>query len=291
MTMTEKKPALAVSHYFEELEEEGRREEKANKGYVWTMLVNGTSRINVLGLAGCDYTLNLNCSHVGETVYGVYRGELSMKFDGDISGVKALLRVALGLGTQEDVNGWFRNDKFVMKLKPYDSTDEEEFLQTLPKDAIESQPETGDANKDAAAALVTGMVNKFINAVYSAASDNPQEPSAPSGLWYDWDFHMTDGDMGTFIKLNGGTPLWHITGHAETNAAGELVTGDSTVTTIFTGPIKERYDEPLYSPFPYSIKVYPDSTVIFTLYNTKGPVSVGWIGNISRIRVEDTVTV
>ena len=55
--MTEtKKPALAsAANYFDELREEGLSEEKQNKGYVWTMLIDGTSHVKAMGLADVEY--------------------------------------------------------------------------------------------------------------------------------------------------------------------------------------------------------------------------------------------
>ena len=125
--MSEKKIHLAsTAPYWENLREQGIQEDKRNEGYVWTIQIKQTNSINAV-FANVDYTLDLNCSHVGKDMYGIYRGELAFKFEGDISGVKTILML-LGVGSDEDVNGWFRNDKFVMQLKPYDQSAVDDFV-------------------------------------------------------------------------------------------------------------------------------------------------------------------
>ena len=81
---------------------------------------------------------------------------------------------------------------------------------------------------------------------------------------------MTDGDMGVFLKLNGGMLYWKVKGVAEVDKSGENLHVDETANVIFSGPIVERYDEIIASPFPYALKVYDDNSVVFTLYTSKG---------------------
>ena len=288
-----------------QLHQEGKMEEAANVGYVWTIDMGGTATIKAgamgLNLAKCDYTLELNCSHVGPTVFGVYRGTLGMKFHGDITGTKIML-AALGFSSSQDIDGWFRNDNFVMKIKPYRAEDEQEFIDTFDttdeeREANRPKP-TGDAQKDAAAQAaydsVNNLVDSLVNGIGSAQQTAEKAKVAlkkPSGLWYDWDFHMTSGDMGMFLKLNGG-PLF-VKGHANAtvDASGHQTQGEAVMHSPF-GTYRERYDEPIDSPFPYTVRVYPDGSVLFTLYNAKGgPVRVCWAGGISRIPVSQTTVV
>ena len=280
--MTEtKKPALAsAANYFDELREEGLSEEKQNKGYVWTMLIDGTSHVKALGLADVEYNLKLNCSHVGETPFGVYRGEMAFDFKGDCSGAYAILAM-LGFSTQDDLEGWFKNDSFVMKLKPYEENDEAEFIQTFDTSNDEA------SEKEAAG-------KEFMNALVSAlVTGGETDERKPSGLWYDWSFHMSEGDMGTYLKLNGGIlPFYSANSSGVTNKEGTSLDVDATTSSIFVGTISQRYNEPIDSPFPYTIKVFDNKDVLFTLYNAKGgPVTVTWRGTLSSIPVEDTIVV
>ena len=280
--MTEtKKPALAsAANYFNELREEGIAEEKRNKGYVWTLLIDETSHVKALGLADVEYNLKLNCSHVGETPYGVYRGEMAMDFNGDCSGALTILKM-MGFATVDDMKGWFRNDSFVMKLKPYDKNDEDGFIETFDrsKDAVREEDAVGKE-----------LLNSLIGALVSGEETDERKPD---GLWYDWTFHMTEGDMGTYLKINGGIiPIYLGKASGETDASGTSLDVDAKVTTAFTGTMSERYSEPIDSPFPYTIKVYDDKDVLFTLYNAKGgPVTVTFKGTLSKIPVEDTIVV
>ena len=171
-----KKPGLAqvnVIQYFEDLRRQGEEDERANKGYVWTIQVGGTSSITVGGLASADYTLDLNCSHVGETMYGVYRGTMDFKVKGDISGVKGMLAV-IGMRSSSDVDGWFKNDRFVMELKPFSPTSEEEFTSPFEAKPLVDAPEsTGDATQDAANQAVYQAINDMLGKFLKpTSSDN-----------------------------------------------------------------------------------------------------------------------
>ena len=276
-----KKPALAsAANYFNELREKGLAEERANKGYVWTLLIDEISHVRALGLADVAYDLKLNGSHVGETPYGVYRGEMAFDFNGDCSGALAILKM-MGFSSEEDLKGWFKNDRFVMKLKQYDKTAEDEFIETF------------DQSKDAASpeeAVGKELLNSLIGAFVSSPEKDERDPD---GLWYDWTFHMTEGDMGTYFKINGGIiPIFAGKSSAETDTAGSSLDVEAKAASAFTGTISERYSEPIDSPFPYTIKIYDEKDVLFTLYNAKGgPVTVTFKGTLSKIPVEDTIVV
>lgn len=280
MEETRKTTLASANNYFNELREEGLTEEKGNKGYVWTMLIDETSHVRALGLADVEYNLKLNCSHVGETPYGVYRGEMAFDFNGDCSGALTILKM-MGFSSEEDLKGWFKNDSFVMKLKQYDRTAEDEFIETF------------DRSKDASTAQEAAgkeLLNSLIGALVSGGEKDERDPD---GLWYDWSFHMSEGDMGTYLKINGGIiPIYAGKASGETDAAGNSLDVDAKVATAFTGTISERYSEPIDSPFPYTIKVYDEKDVLFTLYNAKGgPVTVTFKGTLSKIPVKDTIVV
>ncbi|MBP5280526.1 MAG: hypothetical protein J6Z03_08575 [Erysipelotrichaceae bacterium] len=277
-----KKPTLASAvGYFDNLREKGLLEEKDNKGYVWTMLIDGPTNITVPGLANVVYNLRLNCSHVGETPYGVYRGELDFDFSGDMAGAYSILAM-VGFSAQDDMKGWFKNNRFVMELKPYDETSEKEFIETF---------DTGnDSGKDVGAELL----KSFLSGIASSITPNEeQETRIPDGLWYDWSFHMTEGDMGTYLKIGGGVfPYYGGNSYAATDSSGSTLDVDAKATALFARTVAQRYSEPIDSPFPYSIKVYEDKDVLFTLYNSKGgPFTAKWKGQLSKIPVEDTIVV
>ena len=287
-----------VSHYFDDLIEEGKREEEANIGSVWTIQLDGTATVKVMGIASCDYTLHLNCSHVGPSMYGVYRGEIGMDFKADISGTKLLL-LALGMRSNEDVEGWFKNKNFVMKIDKFNPQDEIDFIDLINSGNDESKnapKPTGDETKDAIAKATYDSINSIFNSILGNASasvkldeDANTTGKKPMGFWYDWDFHMTEGDMGMFLNINGGLPWYAVKGNAKVDKYYETTTGQTTVRTPFTRAFSERYEEDLVHPFPYTVKLFPDGTVLFTLYNAKGgPITVSWAGKISSIPVEKT---
>ena len=278
-----KKPHLAdLNAYWQKMHEEAEEDEKRNEGYVWTIQVGGTSTISN-AFVNVDYTLDLNCSHVGRTMYGVYKGELSFKFAGDMSGTKAMLKL-LGISTTEDLEGWFRNERFVMRLKPYEENDEKEFIESFdpPKEETE---EGKDELTKAATELVNGLLSSFLEGMSVKADAGSDKPSA---LWYDWDTHMTEGDLGEFLKLNGGMLYWRVSGGAETSKTGQDLHVDEKAVVLYK-TINERYDEVIGSPFPYTLKVFDNGKVLFTLHNSNGgPVTVDWLGSIDRIPVEET---
>jgi hypothetical protein len=144
---------------------------------------------------------------------------------------------------------------------------------------------------EAANSLVDGLIGTIGSSQQTKEKEKVQG-KRPMGLWYDWDFHMTEGDMGMFLKLNGGNGFFFANGKGEVDAGGKSSTGNMTVKTILGTTYSERYDEPIDSPFPYTVKVFPDASVLFTLYNAKGgPVTVNWAGYIHSIPVEDTIVV
>ncbi len=293
------RPIASAAGWYDELRDEGLREESRNEGFVWTIDMGGTATLKLIGFAGVDYTLRLNCSHVGPSMFGVYRGSLSMDVKGDIGGVK-LMMALLGLRSDEDVSGWFRNDAFVMKIKPYSKEDEESFFESFDRTSDEraqNAPEpTGDPVKDAAAQAAYEAANGLVDAITGMIGSEqqtetlrPYEGKKPMGLWYDWDFHMTEGDMGMYLKLNGGNGLFFASGKGEVGASGKSNEGSMRVTSFLGQRFEDRYDEPIDSPFPYTVRLYPDASVLFTLYNAKGGgVSVAWAGRVTSIPVEQT---
>ena len=278
--MSENKVSLAsAAGYYDQLKEEGLAEEKRNKGYVWTMLIDSPARISVAGLAEVDYHLKLNCSHVGETPYGVYRGEMEFDFSADISKTKVLFSL-LGFHMDDDSSGWFKNDSFVMKIKPWSAEDEKEFI-----DSFDTGNDEVSEEEKAGKELINSLVGALVN-------QGEKDSRDPIGIWYDWDFHMTEGDMSTYLKINGSpSPLAYANGYAKTDSTGKEMDVD-TKGYVFTGQtFTNRYTDPIDSPFPYTLKLYEDHSVVFTLYNAKGgPVTVNWKGKIDSIPVENTQT-
>ncbi len=307
-----KKPGLAsISDALEKMRQEALEDEARNQGFVWTIRAGGVTTLKMAGLVSVDYTLDINCSHVGPSPYGVYRGEMSFKFDGQIGGVKAMLAL-LGFRSSEDVSGWFKNDKFVMRLSKYTKTDEQEFLDYFVNggnNVIEgpgsaatgmNQPPapTGDPQKDAAAKaaydMANGMVNSILGSVKNSKEDEAEQATqgnAPIGIWHDFDYHMTEGDMNTYLKFSGGTFLWRGGGQSGMSTGGHDVKGNARITTPF-GSESAIVDEDVLFPFPYVLKVYPNNRVRVTLYNYKGgPVTVDWLGYMDAVPVSQTTVV
>ena len=269
-----KRPELAsLEGYWEELAEEW--ENAPNVGYVWTITIDKLVTMDVLGLAVVDYDLDLSCSHVGETMYGAYMGEMAMEYAADLSGLVALSTVTGG-SVEYDADGWFKNGAFLMKLGEYDHEEDELFVSTL-GDPV-------DAEEDA---MTAAILEQYLGELKAGSEDFELE-GEPEAVWCDWDFHMTEGDMSGYIQMTGlayGTT----TGGGIVDASGTQISGGATASMPGIGSFTERYDEAIENPFPYTIKVYGENVVMELFSANGGPVTVKFYGTIDKIPVEDTI--
>ena len=275
----ERENALAsLDNYWDKLRLEWEWDREDAEGYVWTITIDGVSVIDVLGLASVEYELDLSCSHVGPTMNGIYAGEMAMEYAADLSGVIDLVTFAGGSASY-DADGWFENDKFVMRLLEYDDLVETQFDSMM--SAGMQAGLTGDEQ-----AIADAFLDMFLGGL-GAGDKDFEISSSPASAWYDWDFHMTDGDMSGYIDMTG-----IVGGIADASGsvdASGTQTQGSAYASVFGTTYSERYDETIENPFPYALRVYETGDVVFELYSSSGgPVTVKFYGTIDKIPVEDT---
>lgn len=275
----EREEALAnLDDYWDKLRLEWEWDQQDAQGYVWTITIDQVSVIDMVGLATVEYDLDLSCSHVGPTMDGIYSGEMAMRYQADLSGMVELLTFAGG-SVSYDADGWFENDQFVMRLVEYDDLVETQFDSMMSAGANAGLSEEEQAMADALLESLLGDLG---------AGDKEFETAGqPASAWYDWDFHMTDGDMSGYINMTG-----IVGGIADASgsvdASGQQSQGDAYA-SVFGMTFTERYAETIENPFPYALRVYETGEVVFELYSsTGGPITVKFYGTIDKIPIEDT---
>ena len=78
----------------------------------------------------------------------------------------------------------------------------------------------------------------------------------------------------------------------KTNGLGTAGEADAAVSSPFFSTVRDRAKTETEDPYPYSVKVYPDGSADFTLYNVKEPSnSVIWPGKIDKVPVGSTSVV
>jgi hypothetical protein len=258
------------------------------KGYVWTITIDDTETVEMMGLVKVDYSLKLSCSHVGPDFYGAYSGEMDMSYNADLDNMASLLE-ATGGSVDYKADGWFKNDKFLMRGKSFSQETDDDW-----NDVFGKLPETGIDTSDPAGAYAQQYVDDLMSSIFDGVGSGEEDfekTSAPAAIWYGYDFRMTEGDMSGYIQMTGiayGTT----TGGGSVDASGTQMQGSARarLATIFgTFDYSDSYAETVDSPFPYSLKIYESGQVVFTLYSSNGsPVTVKFYGKIDKVRVEDT---
>jgi hypothetical protein len=282
--------------YWDGIEQEWK--ETQEEGYVWTITIDDTERIDMMGLVTVDYSLKLSCSHVGETMFGAYSGEMDMNYNADMDNM-AMLFEATGGTVDYDADGWFKNSKFLMRQKPFEQEREDDWVAvwgTLPEADAKVDSDPDDPAADIAQRYVDeymSAINDMLNSIGSGEQDF-EKAGAPVAIWYGYDFRMTEGDMSGYIQMTGiayGTT----TGGGSVDASGTQMQGAARarLDTIFGSfDYSDSYVETVDSPFPYSLKIYEGGQVVFTLYSSNGsPVTVKFYGAIDKIPVDQTTLV
>jgi len=270
--------------YWEEMRERWRNE--TNEGYVWTITIDEVTVLDAMGLAVTTYDLDLSCSHVGPEMNGVYAGSLAMKFDADLSGLNSMMSAMGGSASTDHVDGWFRNDEFVMELKPYSKEKEDAFIGSL--DYIID--ENGDAvPKQQSDPYTEAIVGPMLEQMGSGTKSFEKE-SAPASYWFDWDYNMTEGDMSQSYSVSGVMGIASASGGMD--ASGTHISGSAVAHSPLGGVFTDRYDETFDAPFPYVIRVYETGQVVFELHSPNGgPVVIKFYGTIDKIPVSQTTVV
>jgi hypothetical protein len=273
-----KRPIASVGNYWEQVRDEWENE--PNEGYVWTITFDSSETLDVLGLARVNYNLKLSCSHVGPDMLGPYKGVMEMDYNADLSGMIELITITGG-SVDYDADGWFKNGDFIMVASGYSSEKEDDFT--------DSFEQTSDLTPEEQAVLDT-----YMDAILGDVGSGTEEfetSKTPAAHWYDWDFHMTEGDMSGFIEMTGiayGTT----SGGGTVDASGVYTQGSATVSAPFVGTFSERYSDEIVSPFPYIIRLYETGEAVFELHSANGgPVTVKFYGTIDKIPVGETQVV
>ncbi len=273
----------STGDYWEDLRAKWRSEPE--EGFVWTVSIDAVTVLDALGLTETTYDLDLSCSHVGTDMNGIYCGSLAMDFKADLSGLNALMGAMGGTASTSVADGWFRNDEFVMELLPYSAEKEQAFIGSLDIKTDENGEvieEPSDPYTDAiAASLLEGM---------GSGSEQFEKDNVPVSYWFDWDYHMTEGDMSQSYSVSGVMGIADASGGQD--ASGSHISGGAVAHSPLGGTITERYDETFDAPFPYIIRVYDTGDVVFELHSPMGgPVVIKFYGSIDAVPVSETTVV
>jgi hypothetical protein len=251
------------------------------EGYVWTVTIDDTETVSMMGLVEVDYKMKRSGSHVGSDMLGAYSGEMSMEYAADMDALGELLTLTGG-SMDYDADGWFKNANFLMRLEQFSQDSKDEWTDTYGK-----LPESEDPAAQA-------LMEQYMGDIFDGAGSGDEEfetENSPGGHWFDWDFRMTEGDMSGYLQLTNiayGTT----TGGGTVDASGRHTAGSATVSAPFVGTISERYSEEIETPMPYTLEVYDAGQVVVTLYSANGgPVTVKFYGTIDKIPVEKTTVV
>ena len=246
-------------------------------GSTWTLHFDELTTIDVMGLATVDYDIDLTATHKGTDMFGDYTGSMGMEYDANLDTMAMLLTLAGG-SVDYDTDGWFKNTDFKMTLMPHTDDLEDAFRGTLT---------TGDA---ASAAADLALVEAYLGDAFSGLSGTQKDfekNGKPAGIWYDWSFHPTEGDMSAYFHMmNIGMGM--VTGSASQDASGQNASGVVDVAGLAIGgavivqPVHEAYSYEDETPFPYTIEVYPSGEAVFTLYAVDSPITVKFYGTLKK---------
>lgn len=281
---TGKKLRGGVEAFWQMLEE--RRDEEKNEGFVWTITINDAAVIDAMGLVNAKYELGLSASHVGYNMEGVYGGEMDFKFSADLSGLNAFLGAMGGVANTGKLGGWFKNDKFIMELTPYNKVKEDAFISTL--DYTSDELGSIDDDPKPKPDLTDAYAKPFLDNMGSKP-DEYEKANAPLSYWFDWEYNMTEGDMSQYYSVHGVMGIG--SGWGSLSADGEHLEGHGSAVSPF-GTFRDDISEDFHAPFPYVIHVYENGRVTFELHSQRGGgVVIIFRGKIDKIPVSDTILV
>ena len=275
-----------IDAFWHGLEEKWEADQKQNEGYVWTITFDSAMTLNAAELVDMDYELKLSASHVGLARDGVYRGSLAMKYQADLGGLSGLMAAMGGVTSSNNLDGWFRNDNFVMELTPYNKEKEDAFihgLDTVVTDGGEIVPKNeSDPYTDA---IVTPILQQM-----DSGDLEEEKANAPLSYWFDWDYHMTEGKLGYGWGVTGVMGIGSAYGTIDNE--GKHIQGWGKAVSPLGGVFTDRYSEDFESPFPYVIRVYESGLCVFELHSPMGgPVRLKFYGTLDRIPVSETTVV
>ncbi len=276
---TGKKPDLAriTDSYDERLQEQWQDADEDS--YIWTITINDVDEIDVFGLCTASYSVNMSASHIGDDMYGSYFGEFGFDYNADISGLTSLM-TAMGGSMDSKTNGWFKNDKYTFSLAGYDKEEDEMFTAVV-------NANTEFANMtEAEKAMLSGLTG----AVYGENEMRDFEKGAPDGFWWDYEMPMTEGDMASYIQMNG-ILAGMVNGYSSVDSSGSNV--DADISVVVPPIFADRYKDKTHfdNPMPHTIKVYGNNVVMEFFSQQGGPVTTKLYGTIDKIPLSETVKV
>ena len=234
-------------------------------GTTWTLRIEDATVLDMLGLAVVDYEIDFTATHIGADMFGIYTGELGMVYDADLSGLQSFM-AASGVDMSYSTDGWFKNTNFRMDLTPYAAGDEQHFVDSL------KDPNVTDEERE--------LVNSYMGSMFEGvgSGDKPFETTgSPVGLWFDWAFHMTEGDMSAYVNMNSAM----FNASASQDATAQHATGYANAIIVGSFQSSQSYEN--QSPFPYQIEVYESGEAVLTLRNpTESPIVVKFYGTITK---------
>ncbi len=123
-----------------------------------------------------------------------------------------------------------------------------------------------------------------------SGSEEFEKNSTPVSYWFDWDYHMTSGDMSQSYSVTGVMGIASASGSMD--ASGTHIQGSGIAHSPLGGTYTSRYSEDFDAPFPYIIRVYETGDVVFELHSSEGgPVVIKFYGTIDKIPVGETTVV
>lgn len=260
-------------------------------GYVWTINIDSNATMKALGLVSVDYHMKLSCSHVGMDMFGAWGGEMAFETKSNLGGLKTMFAL-MGSAMKADADVWFKNDKFLIKINPYSVEDEGDFVEDFVKPLCEAKP-----GASAAEAAGIAAANAYVNAVQQVAISGTNvgrtliNAVPPQGFAVGYYTHMTEGDLSQYMTTTGLISIVPITAHAETDKEGNMVTGEAhAFVPIVNKKIDTSIEHEIEYPFPYTLNVFSDGSVLMRVYNSNGgPFTVNFFGKMDKIPVGDTI--
>jgi hypothetical protein len=231
----------------------------------WTLRIDEVTVLDVMSLASVTYDLDLTATHDGADMFGEYTGELAVEYDADLSGLQAFLDMS-GMDMDYKSDGWFKNTAFRMELAPYSEADETRFVDSLKDPTI----------TDEERALTNSYMNSFFGDIGSGEKDF-ETSGKPVGLWYDWAFHMTEGDMSAYVNMTSAMFS------ASASQDEKAQTAQGYANHILAGSFHESLSYENESPFPYQIEVYESGEAVLTLRSAaESPIVVKFYGTLTH---------
>ena len=247
-------------------------------GDLWQLTIKEVTVLDMMGLAVVTYDLDMMAIHEGPDMLGLYTGGLAMNYDANLDGMVELLE-ASGGSVDYETNGWFVNDAFKMEIMAYDSGSVDAFISSINTETSEEDPAT------------QAMIDAYLEDMFAGIGGGEKDfetAQDPKGLWYDWAFHMTDGDMSAFLNMTG-ISMGMVSGGVSQDAQGNTSQGYVDVAGLAIGghvivsPTHESFDYTQETPFPYFIEVYESGDAVFTLCAPNSPITVKFYGKVERI--------